>query len=139
MGVSKGSAEWMGGFKDGNGVMRPANAAEAKFSVKSRFEGEQSSNPEELIGAALSGCFSMALTLALEKAGLKPQSVKTNADVHLVKETDGFVIKTIDLTTDVKVDGDDAKFHQIAAETKKGCPVSRALGGVTINLTARRS
>lgn len=139
MGISKGSAEWVGGFKDGQGVMRPAHAGEAKFSVKSRFEGDQQSNPEELIGAALSGCFSMALTVALEKAGFKPQSVKTNADVHLVKEGDGFVIKTIDLTTDAKVDGDDAKFQQIAGDTKKGCPVSKALGGVTINLTARRS
>lgn len=139
MGISKASGEWTGGFKDGKGVMRPAHAAEAHFSAGSRFEGEQQSNPEELIGAALSGCFSMALTLALEKAGLKPQSVKTSADVHLVKGDDGFAIKAIDLTTDVKVEADEAKFQQIAADTKKGCPVSKALGGVTINLTARRS
>ena len=138
MGISKGSAEWHGGMKDGKGVMRPAHGSEAMFSVASRFEGQPQSNPEELIGAALSGCFSMALTGALEKSGLKPQSIKTNADVRLDKQGDGFTITTIELMTEVKVSGvDDAKFQQIAEETKKGCPVSKALAGVKINLTAR--
>ena len=138
MGISKGSAEWTGGFKTGKGVMRPAHATEALFSVGSRFEGQQQSNPEELIGAALSGCFSMALTLALEQAGLKPGSVKTTADVHLVKDGEGFTIKTIDLSSDVNVGGvDDAKFQAIAEATKKACPVSKALAGVDITLKAR--
>lgn len=140
MGISKASAEWTGGFKSGTGAMRPAHGAESLFSTSTRFEGKQGSNPEELLGAALSGCFSMALTLALEMANAKPQSVKTTAEVHLDKQGAGFAVTTIDLVTDVTVDGiDDAKFQEVAAETKKGCPVSKALGAVTINLTARRS
>src|SRR5687767_6360013 len=99
MGISKASAEWQGGFKDGKGVMKPAHGGEAKFSMGSRFESQPSSNPEELIGAALAGCFSMALTVGLEKAGLKPNGVKTSADVHLEKQTEGFKITKIDLTT----------------------------------------
>lgn len=137
MGISKGTATWTGGFKDGKGTMKPAHAAEAVFSMKSRFEGEASSNPEELIGAALSGCFSMALTVALERAGQKPQSVKTNADVHLEKGAAGFSITKIDLTTDANVPGmEAAQFQSIAEETKKTCPVSKALAGTTINLKA---
>ncbi len=140
MGISKGGATWSGGFKDGKGTMKPAHAAEAVFSMRSRFEGEASSNPEELIGAALSGCFSMALTVALEKAGLKPQSVKTNADVHLEKGSAGFSITQIDLATEASVPGADAaQFQSIAEETKKTCPVSKALAGTTINLKASLS
>jgi lipoyl-dependent peroxiredoxin len=137
MGISKGSAQWDGGFKEGKGTMKPAHAPEAAFSVGSRFEGQPSSNPEELIGAALAGCFSMALTLGLEKAGLKPRGIKTSADVRLEKQGEGFAITTIDLTTEALIPGaDPAKFQSIAEETKKGCPVSKALGGVKINLTA---
>jgi len=138
MGISKGSATWDGGLKTGKGTMKPANAGEANFSVAARFEGQPGSNPEELIGAALSGCFSMALTSNLEKAGFKPQSVKTNADVKLEKGADGFSITQIALTTVAKVEGvDDAKFQSVAEETKKGCPVSKALAGTTITLDAK--
>src|SRR6187399_418170 len=83
MGTSKSSAQWDGGLRTGKGVMKPAHAPEAGFSVGTRFEGQPGSNPEELIGAALSGCFSMALSLGLETAGLKPTSIKTSADVQL--------------------------------------------------------
>ena len=138
MGISKGSATWDGGFKDGKGVMKPAHAPEAPFSIGSRFEGQQGSNPEELIGAALAGCFSMALTVGLEKAGLKPQGIKTSADVKLEKQGDGFAITDIALTTEVNVPGaDNAKLQEIAAETKKACPVSKALAGTNITLTAK--
>jgi len=137
MGISKASAQWEGGFKDGKGSMKPEHAPEALFSVGSRFEGKQGSNPEELIGAALSGCFSMALTVGLEKAGHKPASVHTSADVKLEKVGDGFTITTIELTSQASVPGlDDAAFQTIADATKKGCPVSRALAGVTITLKA---
>ena len=137
MGISKGSAQWDGGIKDGKGVMKPAHAPEAPFSLGSRFEGQPGSNPEELIGAALSGCFSMALTLSLEKAGAKAQSVRTSADVKLDKDGDGFSITTIELTTQASVPGlDAAKFQAIAEETKKNCPVSKALAGVKISLKA---
>jgi osmotically inducible protein OsmC len=137
MGVSKGSAQWEGGLKDGQGTMKPAHAQAAPFSLGSRFEGQTGSNPEELIGAALSGCFSMALTLGLEMAGLKPKSVRTSADVRLDKDGGGFSITAIELTTEATVPGaDPAKFQAIAEETKKGCPVSKALAGTKISLKA---
>jgi lipoyl-dependent peroxiredoxin len=138
MGTSNGSAQWTGGFKDGKGVMKPAHAPEATFTIGSRFEGQPQSNPEELIGAALAGCFSMALTRGLETAGLKPQSVKSASVVHLDRDGGGFSITSIELTTEASVPGiDPAKFQEIAEETKKGCPVSRALAGTKITLTAK--
>ena len=138
MAISNGSAQWTGGLKDGKGVMKPAHAPEAPFTLASRFEGAPSSNPEELIGAALSGCFSMALTLSLETAGLKPQSVKTSAAVRLDRDGGGFSITGIDLTTEATVPGAEAaQFQKIAEETKKGCPVSKALAGTRITLTAK--
>jgi osmotically inducible protein OsmC len=137
MGMSKATAEWQGGLKDGKGSMKPAHAPEANFSVASRFEGQPSSNPEELIGAALAGCYSMALTASLEKAGHKPQSVKTSAAVKLEKEAAGWTITGIELTTEASVPGlDAAQFQPIAEETKKTCPVSRALAGTQISLKA---
>jgi osmotically inducible protein OsmC len=137
MAISKGSAEWTGGLKDGKGTMKPAHGGEAAFSLASRFEGAPSSNPEELIGAALSGCFSMALTVGLEQAGLKPKSVKSSAAVHLDRQGEGFAITSIELTTEASVPGvDPAKFQTIAEETKKGCPVSKALAGTKITLKA---
>jgi osmotically inducible protein OsmC len=138
MGISKGSAQWTGGFKDGKGTMKPAHAAEAAFTAGSRFEGQPSSNPEELIGAALAGCFSMALTVGLEKAGLKPQGVRTSADVRLERQGEGFAITGIELSTEAQVPGiDAARFQQIAEDTKRGCPVSKALAGTTITLLAK--
>ena len=135
--ISKASAEWTGGFKDGKGTMTPAHAAPIGFTAGSRFEGQPASNPEEVVGAALAGCFSMALTVGLERAGHKPQSVKTSADVTLEKGDAGFAITGIALTTVASVPGlDAAQFQTIAEETKKGCPVSKALAGTTITLTA---
>jgi osmotically inducible protein OsmC len=137
MGVSKGSARWEGGLKQGKGTMKPAHAPEASFTLGSRFEGQPASNPEELIGAALAGCFSMALTSNLEKAGFQPKSVQTSADVTIEKGEAGFAITTIALSTEASVPGvDPAKFQQIAEETKKTCPVSKALAGVKISLKA---
>jgi lipoyl-dependent peroxiredoxin len=137
MGVSKASAQWEGTLKAGRGVMRPAHAGEAPFTAGSRFEGAPSSNPEELVGAALAGCFSMALSLGLEKAGFVPKSIKTSADVHLEAKDGGFAITTIDLISEVSVEGGDKeKFQAVAEETKKNCPVSKALGGVKVNLKA---
>lgn len=137
MGVSKASAEWTGGLKDGKGSMKPAHAGDVGFSLGSRFEGQPASNPEEMIGAALAGCYSMALTAALERSGLAPQSVRTSADVTLEKLADGFSITGIALTTQARVPGADAaKFQQIAEETKKTCPVSKALAATPITLSA---
>ena len=97
--ISKASAHWEGGLKDGRGSMKPANAAEAPFGLGSRFEGQKGSNPEELIGAALSGCFSMALSASLGKAGLTPKQIDTQAAVHLEREGEGFKIAKIELST----------------------------------------
>ena len=131
MGVSKSSARWEGGLKQGKGTMKPAHGSEANFTLGSRFEGQPASNPEELLGAALAGCFSMALTSALEKAGFQPRSVSTNADVTIEKGDAGFSITSIDLSTVASVSGvDGAKFQALAEETKKNCPVSKALAAV---------
>ncbi|MDP9001330.1 MAG: OsmC family peroxiredoxin, partial [Myxococcota bacterium] len=102
------------------------------------FEGGQGSNPEELVGAALAGCFSMALSLGLEKAGMTPQSIQTSARVHLEKVGDGFAIRRIDLSTEGRVaGGDDAKFRAVAEETKKNCPVGKLLTAAEITLEAK--
>ena len=117
--------------------MKGAHAPEAPFSAGSRFEGQPGSNPEELIGAALAGCYSMALTLGLEKAGLKPTRVDATTDVKLERLETGFTITSIDLVVKAVVPGADAaKFQEIALETKKGCPVSKVLAATTINLNA---
>jgi osmotically inducible protein OsmC len=138
MSTSKASAQWQGSLKDGKGVMKPENGGEVPFSVATRFEGQKGSNPEEMIGAALAGCFSMALTASLARAGLAPQSVKTSASVQLDRVEGGFAISRIDLDTVAKVPGADAaQFQTIAEETKKTCPVSKALTGTTIGLRAQ--
>jgi osmotically inducible protein OsmC len=137
MSISKASAAWQGGFKEGKGTMKPGHGSEVSFTAGTRFESQEGSNPEELVGAALAGCYSMALTLALEKAGMKPKSVETTADVKLERLEVGFTIVGIELVTKAVVPGaDSAKFQQVAEDTKKGCPVSRALGGTKIGLTA---
>jgi osmotically inducible protein OsmC len=137
MSISKATASWQGGFKDGKGTMKGAHAPEATFSVATRFEGQPGSNPEELIGAALAGCYSMALTVGLEKAGMKPSRIDTTAEVKLERTEAGPTIEGIDLVTKAVVPGADAaKFQQVAEETKKGCPVSRVLAATKINLNA---
>jgi len=138
MTTSKASARWQGTLRDGRGTMKPAHGAEVPFGVATRFEGASGSNPEELIGAALAGCFSMALTAALGRAGLPPSEVSTSAEVLLEKQPDGFAITRIDLTTAATVPGADPdKFQAIAEETKKTCPVSKALAATPITLKAR--
>jgi osmotically inducible protein OsmC len=139
MTISKATAQWDGNLKSGKGVMKPAHASEIPFSVGTRFEGQAGSNPEEVIGAALAGCFSMALSLGLDKAGAPPKSIRTSATVKLEKDGEGFTITEIELTTEVSAPGiDAAKFQGIAEATKKACPVSKALAGVrTITLNAK--
>ncbi len=138
MANSKATATWEGAFKGGAGTMKPAHAAEIPFSAGTRFEGQPGSNPEEVLGSALAGCFSMALTVRLERAGAQPRSVKTSANVTLERKDDGFWITAIALETEVEAQGiDDAKFQEVAQATKKGCPVSKALAAVeNISLSA---
>ncbi len=138
MAVSTAQARWNGDLKSGNGQMKTGNGGfDGPFSFKTRFEGEKGANPEELIGAALAGCFSMALSHGLSSAGHVPTQIDTSAKVHLGQVEGGFAITKIELTTDATVPGiDDAKFQKIADDTKKGCPVSKALTGTTIDLKA---
>ena len=139
MGISKASAQWDGTIKAGKGVMKPAHGSETTFSFGSRFEDQPASNPEELVGAALAGCFSMAFSSNLEKAGATPKSIRTSANVKLEKKEEGFTITGIELTSQVEASGiDAAKFQSVAEATKKGCPVSRALaavGNITLQAT----
>jgi osmotically inducible protein OsmC len=138
MPTSKASATWEGTLGTGRGTMKPEHASDIAFSRATRFEGAQGSNPEEVVGAALAGCFSMALSLGLEKAGMTPQSIHTSAVVHLEKVGDGFAVPRIELKTEVRASGgDDAKFASVAAETKKGCPISKLLAAAEITLDAK--
>jgi len=133
------TAEWRGDLMDGTGHMRFGSGAfDGAYSFKSRFADGTGTNPEELIGAAHAGCFSMALSGVLTRAGHPPQSVRTTAHVHLEKVGEGFSITRIDLDTEVTAPGlDEATFQQHAETAKKTCPVSRALAGVQIGLTAK--
>jgi len=138
MSVSKASAEWTGSLKKGTGSMKPDHAPAIQFSLGTRFEGVAGSNPEELIGAALSGCFSMALAGSLAKEKLEATKIETTAEVTLGPDEVGFAITKIDLKTRVSVkDIDQVKFEHIARATKESCPVSKALLGVTITLDAQ--
>ena len=107
MSTSQANARWEGSLKEGKGVMKPANGPDVPFTLGTRFAGEKGSNPEEMIGAALAGCFSMALSAALGKAGISPKTIQTSAAVQLDKEGDGFKISSIALTTNADVPGID--------------------------------
>lgn len=132
-------AVWEGDLKGGKGTMKFGSGAyEGAYSFASRFEEGTGTNPEELIGAAHAGCFSMAFSADLGKAGFSPKRVSTNAKVHLEKGEAGFSIMKIVLNMEAEVpDIDDAKFSELAEGAKKNCPVSRALGGVEIELQAK--
>ncbi|HUO85948.1 MAG TPA: OsmC family peroxiredoxin [Thermoanaerobaculia bacterium] len=139
MPTRRAQAKWTGDLKGGHGTMALGSGAyEGAYSFGSRFEEAGGTNPEELIGAALAGCFSMALAAALGRAGHDPQSVATKAKVHLEKVGDAFAVTRIELDTEARVPGiDDAAFQEAAAGAKEGCPVSKALAGVEISLDAR--
>ena len=128
----KADARWDGSLEDGNGTMRMASGAyEGPYTFESRFKEGEGTNPEELIAAAHAGCFSMALSGELGQAGHAAESVETNATVHVEPIEGGFEITRIELDTRASVPGiDDDEFQRVAEAAKKGCPVSKALGGV---------
>ena len=132
-------AVWEGGLKDGKGNMKLGSGAwQGAYSFGTRFEEAPGTNPEELIGAALAGCYSMALAAGLGRDGHQPQRIATSARVHLEKQDAGFAITRIELTTQGTVPGiDEAKFREAAEATKTSCPVSKALGGVQISVDAK--
>ena len=132
------SAQWTGRLRDGSGTMKLGSGAfEGSYSFGSRFENGAGTNPEELIAAAHAGCFSMALSAILEKAGYTPGSIRTQAKVHIEKVGEGFKITTIELATEGTVPGiDEGAFREHAEAAKNGCPVSQALAGAIIRLTS---
>ena len=136
MAVRNAEAEWKGTLKEGARTMKLASGSyEGPFTYASRFEEGPGTNPEELIGAAHAGCFSMFLSALLTNAGFKPTRIHTTAKVHLGA---GPAITLIELNTEAAVPGlDDAAFQEKAAAAKAGCPISKALAGVgEIKLTA---
>jgi lipoyl-dependent peroxiredoxin len=139
MPVRKANAVWEGSLKEGNGrVALGSGAFEGRYSFGSRFEEAGGTNPEELIGAAHAGCFSMALAAGLGRGGHSPKRIATTAKVHLEKVGDGFSITRIELDCEAEVPGiDNATFQDFANKAKEGCPVSRALAGAEITLNAR--
>jgi lipoyl-dependent peroxiredoxin len=132
-------AEWKGNLARGSGTMSVGSGAfEAPYSFASRFESGEGTNPEELIGAAHAGCFSMALALALSEAGYEPESVQTTAQVTIDAGGGKVAITRSDLSTEVKVDGpSEDEFQKFADDAKSGCAVSRALGAIEIGLEAK--
>ena len=132
-------AEWRGGLQDGKGTMKFGSGAfDGGYSFGSRFADAKGTNPEELIAAAHAGCFSMALAAGLGKAGHPPKRVHTIARVSLEKKDGGFAITAIQLNTEAEVPGiDDSGFQQQAEAAERDCPVSRALAGTNISMTAR--
>jgi len=138
MPVRSASAVWKGDLKGGGGTMKlESGAYEGKYSFGSRFEEDPGTNPEELIAAAHAGCFSMALSAALGRAGFSPASVSTTAKATLEITDDGPTITKVALTTEAEVpEIDDATFQEHAAGAKAGCPVSKALAGTEITLNA---
>src|ERR1700710_2620845 len=125
-----GTAQWRGGLKDGKGAISTKSGArkDYPYGFPSRFEGKPGTNPEDLIGAAHAGCFSMALSLMLGEAGLKPEQVDTHAAVPLDKVGEVFEITASHLTVVARIPGaDQAKFMEIANKAKAGCPVSKVL------------
>ena len=132
------SAVWQGGLKDGKGQISTESGAlkQAPYGFNTRFEGTPGTNPEELIGAAHAGCFSMALSMMLGEAGFTPERIDTHAEVSLDKQADGFAITAVHLTLKATVPGaSEAQFQEIANKAKAGCPVSKVLNA-TISLDA---
>jgi osmotically inducible protein OsmC len=126
----KGSAVWKGGLKDGKGTISTESGvlSDAQYSFGTRFEQGAGTNPEELIGAAHAGCFSMALSAELGKARLTPESIRTTATVTMEKTDAGFTITGVHLDVSARVPGADRAAFETAANTAKaGCPVSRVL------------
>ncbi|MEE9216900.1 MAG: OsmC family protein [Anaerolineales bacterium] len=139
MPVRHASATWHGSIKEGHGHMQFADY-EGSYSVPSRFEEADGTNPEELLGAAHAGCFSMALSSGLSAAGHAPESVETTAEVHIDKLEEGWTVTRIHLVTKGQVPGiDEQAFQEQAEKAKIDCPISRALEAIEITMEASLS
>ncbi len=139
MHVRQANAEWKGNLTEGSGTISTESGAlaDVPYAFASRFEEEDGLNPEELIGAALAGCFSMALSHDLAQAGHEPVRVATEAQVHFGKSDEGPAIVRIELICEAEVPGIDAgTFRTFADKAKSGCPIARALKAVPVDLEA---
>jgi len=139
MPVRTSEAEWQGNLQQGKGTIKLGSGAfEGKYSFSSRFEEEPGTNPEELVGAAHAGCFSMFLAAVLSRQGYIPKRVHTTAQVRLERVGDGFKITRIQLNTEAEVPGiDEQTFQEAAATSKKNCPISQALAATDIEMQAK--
>jgi osmotically inducible protein OsmC len=135
----KATAVWNGSVKRGKGKLSVESGAfETGYSFSSRFESGGGTNPEELLGAAEAGCFSMALSMMLGEAGYSPESIETTASVSIKAQGDDISIPTIELDCTATVpEIDDDEFEQVAQKARANCPVSQALKNVDISLNAR--
>jgi osmotically inducible protein OsmC len=134
------SARWTGGLKDGKGTVSTASGKlkEVDYSFTTRFEETPGTNPEELIAAAHAGCFSMALSGQLDKAGLKADRIDTRATLTMDQLDAGWTVTAIHLDVTAKVPGAQAAaFDEAAENAKRGCPISRLLAAAEITMTAR--
>jgi osmotically inducible protein OsmC len=138
MTIRKAEAVWSGSLREGAGELSlESGAFKGPYTFKARFEDGKETNPEELLGAAHAGCFTMALTAMLGREKLTPTTIKTTAEVHLVQSEGGFVIPKIALTTRAAIPGITPEhFAELAADAKKSCPVSKALAALEITLDA---
>ena len=135
----KAEARWKGNLTKGSGRLSVGSGAvDVPYSLKSRLEdGQSATNPEELLGAAHAGCFTMALAAQLSGAGFTPNEIQTEAKVSFDKVGDSFAITRVDLQTSADVAGvDDVTFQALAADAKKNCPVSKALAAIDIGMKA---
>lgn len=135
----KASAVWQGSLKEGAGTLSTGSGAlvAKPYSFKTRFEGEQGTNPEELIGAAHAGCFSMAFSMILGLAGFTPDKIETTATITLEQKDGGFAITASHLNVTARIPGiDDTTFQDLAGKAKAGCPVSKLLNA-TITMDAK--
>ncbi len=139
MPTRKAEAEWKGNLAEGSGRLKVQSGAfEGAYSFKSRFEeGQSATNPEELLGAAHAGCFTMALAAQLSRARITPKRIHTDAKVTLDKVDEAFSITRIELETGAEIPGiDNATFQKYALDAKQNCPLSKALAGTEIQLKA---
>ena len=136
MSVRTAQSKWNGTLKDGKGHMNFSNYS-GPYTFVSRFEEGEGTNPEELVGAAHSGCYSMFLAALISGEGLVPESVETTARVHLGRDETGPLVTTIELNSKVKCEGlSQEKFDELAAAAKAKCPISRLVAAADIKLTA---
>ncbi len=136
MSIRKAKSQWNGTLKDGKGTMNFSNYS-GPFTFQSRFEEGAGTNPEELVGAAHSGCYSMFLAALISGEGLTPESVETTAKVHLGKDETGPLVTIIELECNVKCTGlSQEKFEELAVAAKQKCPISRLVAAAEIKLSA---